>query len=91
MKLGYALPKYGADGECGTETVKAIELFQQDQGLDADGKFGPTSYEALKRALAGTVPADPMRLTYTITLKNVSAADKDTLIKHWPNAEVQQE
>ena len=90
-KLGYALPKYGADRECGTETMKAIELFQTDQGLEADGKFGPTSYEALKKALAGTAPADPMKLTYTVTLKNVSAADKDTLIKHWPNAEVQQE
>lgn len=91
MKLGYALPKYGADGECGTETVAAIKLFQTDQGLEADGKFGPTSYEALKRALAGTAPADPMKLTYTVTLKNVSAADKDTLIKHWPNAEVTRE
>ena len=91
MKLGYALPKFGADGECGNETVAAIKLFQIDQGLEADGKFGPTSYEALKRALAGTAPADPMKLTYTVTLKNVSAADKDTLIKHWPDAEVTQE
>ena len=35
MKLGYALPKYGADGDYGAETEKAVKQFQlseQDHG-----------------------------------------------------------
>lgn len=97
LKLGYALPKFGADGDCGSETVAVIRLFQEEQGLEVDGKFGPASLAALRKALAQlekaaeTVPADPMKLTYTVTLRKVSAADKDTLIKHWPDAEVEQE
>ena len=89
MKLGYALPKFGADGECGNETVKAIELFQTDQGLEADGKFGPSSFEALKRALAGTAPADPMNGLYTC--KHVPAAEIEGLKARCPGVEVVRE
>ena len=47
LKAGYQLPKYGADGDFGTETLKAVKAFQKDQGLVVDGKCGPKTWAAL--------------------------------------------
>lgn len=58
MELGYELPKYGADGEYGTETVEAVKKFQKDHGLSVDGEFGPKSMEALTDALSGDEPEE---------------------------------
>ena len=89
MKLGYALPKYGADGECGNETVAAIKLFQQDHGLEADGKFGLSSFEALKRALIEAAQADSMNGLYTC--KHVPQAEIAGLKARCPGVEVVRE
>ena len=63
MQLGYALPKYGADSEFGTETEKALLAFQKKAGLDADGKYGDKTHAALMDAVAdhdaGKEPAEP--------------------------------
>ena len=58
MELGYKLPKYGADGEYGGETVEAVKDFQKASGLSVDGQFGPKSLEALMDALAGDAPEE---------------------------------
>ena len=58
MELGYRLPKYGADGEYGGETVEAVKAFQKASGLSVDGQFGPKSLEALMDALAGDAPEE---------------------------------
>ena len=50
--LGYKLPKYGADGEYGSETVEAVKAFQAANGLEVDGIFGPKSLAKLKEVLA---------------------------------------
>ena len=39
LSLGYALPRYGADGDFGAETEAALRAFQADAGLEADGKY----------------------------------------------------
>lgn len=52
MELGYALPKYGADGDFGSETKKAVKDFQQDNGLTVDGQYGEKSHAALMGILA---------------------------------------
>ena len=44
---GYALPKYGADGDFGAETLAAVKAFQKDCGLEADGVVGPKTWAAL--------------------------------------------
>lgn len=92
MKLGYSLPKYGADGECGKETVKAIKLFQEDHGLEVDGEFGKDSYKALQAALQALgqppAPANPAEKRYTVTIKHLTQTDADTLKARWPEAEV---
>ena len=52
LSLGYALPRYGADGNFGAETEAALRAFQADAGLEADGKYGEKSHAALMDAAA---------------------------------------
>ena len=53
MELGYALPKYGADGEYGAETVEAVKAFQRTvPGLEVDGEYGPLTHAALMEAVS---------------------------------------
>lgn len=51
MYLGYPLPRYGADGDFGSETEQAVEEFQRDYGCVVDGEFGPESLAAMNKAL----------------------------------------
>lgn len=52
VQLGYALPKYGTDGEFGSETEKAVLAFQKDTELEQDGKYGDKTHAALMDAVA---------------------------------------
>ena len=56
MSLGYALDKYGDDGDYGSETAKAVMAFQSDWGLDVTGVFDTAALKALNDALAGRIP-----------------------------------
>lgn len=57
MNAGYALPKYGADGDFGRETEAALKKFQADNGLKSDGVFTQATREALS-ALTETEETD---------------------------------
>ncbi len=48
MKHGYDLPRYGADGDFGNETLAAVKAFQSDKGLEVDGAVGPITWAALR-------------------------------------------
>lgn len=52
LELGYSLPRYGADGDYGSETVLAVKEFQQANGLTADGQYGEKSHAAMMDILA---------------------------------------
>lgn len=52
LQLGYELPKYGADGSFGSETLSALLEFQKDEGLEVDGKYGDLTHQALMDAVA---------------------------------------
>lgn len=47
MNKGYKLPKYGADGDFGSETQTAVKKFQKDNGLTADGIVGKLTWAKL--------------------------------------------
>lgn len=44
LSLGYKLPKWGADGSFGGETVDAVKLFQEAKGLSVDGVVGQNTW-----------------------------------------------
>lgn len=43
IKLGYSCGSYGADGDFGNDTDKAVRAFQKANGLVVDGKYGEKS------------------------------------------------
>ncbi|SKA89776.1 Putative peptidoglycan binding domain-containing protein [Clostridium sp. USBA 49] len=47
LQLGYKLPKYGADGSFGAETLNAIKEFQKVNALTVDGIVGKNTLNAL--------------------------------------------
>lgn len=54
IRLGYELPRYGADGDFGAETRRALRAFQKARsGLPNDGRWGVMTAEYLRRELAG--------------------------------------
>ena len=57
MALGYGLPKYGADGDFGQETEKAVEAFQRDHGVPVTGIFAALSLAQLMTMLGATQEA----------------------------------
>ena len=51
LQLGYSLPKYGADGDFGSETEAAVRAFQKTEGFEVDGKYSEKSHVALMDAI----------------------------------------
>ena len=56
ISLGYSVGTYGADGDFGLATYKAVVKFQQDHNLDSDGIVGLKTWAALEEALKNTTP-----------------------------------
>lgn len=52
LQLGYKLPKYGADGDYGAETMAAVKAFQKAEGLPQDGLYGDKTHAELMDAVA---------------------------------------
>ena len=71
MDLGYELPRYGADGDFGSETEAAVKKLQAALDLEADGLYGEETHDALMAMLekreddvpAEAVPAVRIRVT----------------------------
>lgn len=62
-----ALPKYGVDGDFGSETKKYVKRFQKAHNLEVDGIVGEETWGELDRQIAAlekpadpVVPADPV-------------------------------
>ncbi|MEC1437437.1 peptidoglycan-binding protein [Bacillus sonorensis] len=47
ISAGFSLPKYGADGSYGNETVQAVKSLQKKAGIAVDGIYGPATEKAL--------------------------------------------
>lgn len=47
IQAGESLPRYGADGDFGNETLKAVKSYQKKHGLVVDGIVGPKTWRSL--------------------------------------------
>lgn len=52
IELGYSCGLWGADGDFGDSTELALRRFQKDNGLTADGKYGPLTDAKMTEVLA---------------------------------------
>ena len=83
IQRGYDLPKYGADGDFGSETLAAVKAFQTDHGIPSDGVVGEKTWEALDE----TVPSK----RYTVTIPGLSKTQAEALAKQYPVAAIIEE
>ena len=83
MNAGYALPRFGADGDFGSETQGAVKAFQGDHGLTADGVVGARSWEAL-------LGAEPKEKRYTVTIPGLDQTQAKALCNNYPGANMKE-
>ena len=83
INRGYDLGKWGADGQFGAQTEKAVKAFQKDHGLKADGIIGPDTWAALD----STEP----KVYYTVTIPHVTQKQAEGLCAQWSGAEMKKE
>lgn len=81
MKAGYALPKYGADGDFGNECLTAVKAFQKDKKLTVDGIVGAKTWAALL-----AVPT--LEKHYKIIINDVNEAVKNKIVEYLANAQI---
>lgn len=71
---GYDLGKWGADGDFGSQTEKAVREFQQDHDLTVDGIVGPATWAKLNEQ--GTN-------LYTVTIQHLPKYQAEALLKKY--------
>ena len=54
ISLGYALPRFGADGDFGEETLAAVKKFQRDHDMEETGLCDATTFKTLLAAQTPT-------------------------------------
>ena len=81
---GYDLGKWGADGEYGSQTEKAVKEYQKDHGLTADGVCGPKTWQKLLEEPG----KDPM---YRVIVKGLDLAQAKALCNNYPGSIMEEE
>ena len=78
INKGYSCGSFGADGQFGAATEKAVVQFQKDHNLTADGIIGAKTWAALD----STEPATK----YTVTIPHLSTSQAEALLRQYPDA-----
>lgn len=90
LQLGEKLPKYGADGDFGSETEAAVKSFQKKNKLEVDGIVGPKTWAKIDELAAKTADQNKLvredenpYIIYTVkkgdTLTKIAAAHNSTV------------
>lgn len=85
LDRGYKLPKYGADGDYGSETQAAVKAFQKDWGLTQDGVIGKKTWEMLQ----STQEAPAKK--YKVTIKGLTKEQAEELTGRYPGSKYEEE
>lgn len=88
LDRGYKLPRYGADGDYGSETVAAVKAFQKDWGLTQDGIIGPKTWAMLKSS--PEAPAEDRKL-YKVTVRGLTREQATELTGKYPGSNMEEE
>lgn len=81
IQRGYDCGSKGADGKFGNATEKAVKAFQTDWDLAVDGVIGPKTWAMLE--------STPTKVTYTVTIPNLSLKDAEALTALYKGATMQ--
>ena len=81
MQAGYALPKFGADGDFGDECLSAVKAFQRDKKLTVDGIVGAKTWEAL-------LNGKNIARSYKIIIDGLSEEQKNKVKKYLDNEKI---
>ena len=81
MERGYDLGKWGADGDFGKQTEKAVKQFQKDWNLKQDGVVGKDTWSMLL-----STPEKPK--TYTVRIEHLPAEKADEIISKYGGEKV---
>lgn len=84
MMLGYSLPRYGVDGDFGTETENAVKQFQKDYGLNADGVVGRKTWMALESD-------NKTAIYYTVKIMHLTKQQVDSLMETYKAIDIAEE
>lgn len=82
IQKGYDLGRWGADGDFGSQTEKAVKQFQKDHGLTADGIVGARTWAALDEASTNL---------YTVTIPHLPKYKAEALIKDYSGSSMIEE
>ena len=83
INQGYDLGSYGADGDFGKDTEKAVKAFQRDHGLEVDGVVGKQTWAALDKSV-------PAKL-YTVTIPHLTEDQAKAVQAQYKGAEIEKE
>ena len=86
LAAGFALPKYGADGIFGAETLAALTAFQTARGLAADGIAGETTWPAL--LTAGAVDGVAGEGAWSVLIPGLTADRAGEVAALYPGAQI---
>lgn len=90
IALGYALPKYGADGSYGRETHNAADAYADDVGIPFDEKYKVVPDSVVKTALedataekeeSGDLPASMVDYREEVLRRRKKSAKKRTIVE----------
>lgn len=82
LRAGYSLPRYGADGDYGSETANAVRRFQKANALPETGVFDIATFYALENAPSPSPEYE--RLFKDHLLRGVVAIGHDETGAHEP-------
>ena len=81
IQKGFPLPKYGADGDFGAETLNAVKAFQKANGLVCDGIVGEKTWDKLMEQ------GSPVY--YSVIVSHLTESQAKSLAAMYDHAEIE--